>query len=332
MYCGFDVGGTKILGVAVDLPSADCAEAGSLERSAAAGSVEGLRTAAVRRGETVEDGPAIIRAVAEMAAALEADCGVSASAVGVGIAGIVDREGVLRYSPNIRGVHDLEVRRLLREHLRLPVAVENDATAAIWAESQIGAGRGSRYAALVALGTGIGTGFVLDGRLYRGWNGFAGESGHMIVEQAGEEHITGARGPWEHYASGPALRRLAQAAAARGDFDGVIERAGCTAAVAGEHVHAQIASGDPDALAVLDDFCRHAAVGVANLVHVLDPELVIIAGGLVDIGELLVSGIEKWMHGFLLGGGRRPRVRVVPAQLGSSAGAVGAALLAAGVR
>ena len=326
MYCGFDIGGTKVLGVAVDRAAAEHA-AREAEYPA-----DGFAALAVRRAETVDDGPTVIRTVAEMADALAADCGVPAAAVGVGIAGIVDREGVLRYSPNIPGVHNLEVQRLLEDRLGRPAVVENDATAATWAESQIGAGSGSRYAALVALGTGIGTGFVLDGRLYRGWNGFAGESGHMVVEQTGEKHLTGERGPWEYYASGSGLGRLAQTAAARGDFDGVVERAGSVSAVRGEHVHAQIDADDPDAFAVLDDFCRHVAVGAANLVHILDIELVIIAGGLVDIGEPLVSRIGKWTHAHMLGKEHRPLVRVVPAQLGSQAGAVGAALLAAQAR
>ena len=184
--------------------------------------------------------------------------------------------------------------------------------------------------ALVALGTGLGTGFVLDGRLYRGWNGFAGESGHMTIEMSGPEHVTGGHGPWEYYASGTGLGRLARQAAARGDFDGAINEAGSASSIRGEHVHALVAKGDPDALAVLHELCRYTAVGVANLVHVLDPEVVVIAGGLVDIGEPLVRGIEEWTHRLVLGGDLRRKVRVVAAQLGSQAGAIGAALLASG--
>ena len=316
MYCGFDIGGTKVLGVAVGRQD----EAESVRDTVA--------PVAVRSEVTIESGAAVIGVVEKMVEMLESDCSASFSAVGVGIAGIVDEEGVLRYSPNIEGVFDLEMRRRLQDSLGRPVVVENDANAATWAEWRLGAGHGSRHMLLVALGTGIGTGFVLDGRLYRGWNGFAGESGHMVVELSGPRHLTGVRGPWEYYASGPGLGRLARAAAARGDFDGIITEAGSISAIRGEHVHARITAGDPDALSVLDEFCRYVAVGVANLVHVLDPEVVVIAGGLVDIGAPLTSGIQAWTHRYVLGGKRRPRVRVVPAQLGSQAGAVGAALLA----
>ena len=295
MYCGLDIGGTKVLGVAVH-PSDPTAPV------------------AVRRDATTADSEALVETITRMVAGLEAECGTAFSAVGVGIAGLVDSDGVLKYSPNIDGVLDLDLRRRLRAEWRRPVVVENEATAAAWAESLHGAARGSRYVALVALGTGLGTGFVFDGRLYRGWNGFAGESGHMTIEMSGPEHVTGSPGPWEYYASGTGLGRLARHAAARGDR--------------GEHVHALVAKGDPDALAVLDEFCRCAAVGVANLVHVLDPEVIVIAGGLIDIGEPLVRGMETWTHRLVLGGDQRRRVQIVPARFGSQAGAIGAALLA----
>ena len=309
MYCGLDIGGTKVLGLAVhpDDP---------------------VTPVAVRRTATVADGDALIATMIEVITGLEADCAEDCSAIGIGIAGLVDSTGVLKYSPNIDGVLDLDIRRRLRADLRRPVVVENEATAAVWAESLHGAARGSRHVALVALGTGLGTGFVFDGRLYRGWNGYAGESGHMTIEMSGPEHVTGARGPWEYYASGTGLGRLARQAAARGDLDGAVTAAGSASAIRGEHVHDLVAAGDPDALAVLDEFCYYTAVGVVDLVHVLDPEMVVIAGGLVDIGEPLVRGVETWTHRLVLGGGQRRRVQVVPAQLGSQAGAIGAALLA----
>ena len=310
MYCGLDIGGTKVLGVAVH-PG------------------DPTTPVAVRRDATTADSETLIETITRMVAGLEAECGAEFSAVGVGIAGLVDSDGVLRYSPNIDGVVDLDLRHRLRAQWRRPVVVENEATAATWAESLHGAGRGARHVALVALGTGLGTGFVFDGKLYRGWNGFAGESGHMTIQMSGPEHVTGSPGPWEYYASGTGLGRLARQAAARGGFESAIDEAGSVDAIRGEHVHALVAKGEPDALAVLDEFCRCAAVGVANLVHVLDPEVIVIAGGLIDIGEPLVRGMETWTHRLVLGGGHRRRARIVPAQFGSEAGAIGAALLAA---
>ena len=212
MFCGLDIGGTKVLGVAVDR--------GDL-----------TKPVAVRRDATTADSDALIETITRMVAALEYECDTRFSAVGVGIAGLVDSNGVLKYSPNIDGVLDLDLRRRLRSEWRRPVVVENEATAAAWAESLYGAGRGSRHVALVALGTGLGTGFVFDGKLYRGWNGFAGESGHMTIEMSGPEHVTGAPGPWEYYASGTGLGRLARQAAVQGDFDGAVCEAGSVSAI-----------------------------------------------------------------------------------------------------
>lgn len=310
MFCGFDIGGTKVLGLAIEGPGA-------------------VEPVAARREATVYDGETLISTVERVVAGLESDCGRPMAAVGVGVAGIVDRTGTLRYSPNIPGVCDLPVKARLEAVLARPVTVENDATAAVWAEMRVGAGRGSRHVALVALGTGIGTGFVFDGRLHRGWNGFAGESGHMIVQHGGPEHLTGARGPWEYFASGNGLVRRARELAAEGELDGLVATAGSVEAIDGDHVHAVLAAGDPAAQSLLDELCYWAGVGVANLVHVLDPELVIISGGVVDIGEPLIRGIERWTHAHVLGGDHRPRVRVVAARLGPRAGAFGAALLAA---
>ena len=177
MYCGLDIGGTKVLGVAV--------HPGDL-----------TAPVAVRRDSTTADGNALIETITKMVAGLEAECDAAFSAVGVGIAGLVNSDGVLKYSPNIDGLLDLDIRRRLRAKWRRPVVVENEATAAAWAESLHGAARGCRHMALVALGTGMGTGFVFDGRLYRGWNGFAGESGHMTIEMSGPEYVTGGHGPW----------------------------------------------------------------------------------------------------------------------------------------
>lgn len=307
MHCGFDIGGTKVLGVAVtDDP---------------------VRPQAVRRRPTTYDAAALVETIVGMVADLEHDTGEPCEGLGLGIAGIVDRRGTLRYSPNIPGVVDLPIRRLLADALERPVVVENDATAATWAEATLGAGQGSDHVAFVALGTGIGTGFVVDGRLLRGWNGFAGESGHMTVDKDGPLHITGAPGPWEYFASGNGLGRMAREVAAAGGLRVVREAAGSVDAIRGEHVHHAVVEGDAEALELVRDFALEVAVGVANLVHVLDPEVVVIGGGLVEMGAVLVDAVRHHTHELVLGGPHRPRVKVVGARLGSRAGALGSALL-----
>ena len=210
----------------------------------------------------------------------------------------------------------------------MPVLVGNDATAGTFAEWKLGAGRDADNFAMVTLGTGIGTGFVVDGRLLRGASGFAGESGHMVVNVDGPAHRTGQRGPWEYFASGTALDRLGRKAAASGEFPWGVAKAGGADAVTSQHVAAGAAEEVEDALRILDGFCQEVGQGLANLVLVLDLELVVIGGGLCGIGEPLRAGVEHWLLELLLGSEYRPAVGVVLAELGAEAEALGAALIA----
>lgn len=309
-FAGFDIGGTKTLAVVVD-------ESGELlvER----------RVARPRGGdETVAQ---LCGLVSELADELD----VAISAVGIGIAGAISRQGSVQFSPNIPELVDFPLQELLTGCINVPIVVDNDATAATWAEHQLGAGRGVDDLLYVALGTGIGTGFVLDGRLYRGANGFAGESGHIVVDRHGDTHISGVQGPWEMYASGNGLGALARAFAAEGRFDSGIEQAGAIDAIRGEHVGHAITAGDRQAIDLLDAFAGHVAVGATNLIYVLDPRRLVLGGGLVELGEPLRAAVERHVADTTLGGAYRPPVEIVLAQLGSRSGALGAAMLARGL-
>ena len=255
-----------------------------------------------------------------------------ASAVGVGVPGLVDVSGVLRFAPNLPGVFDLDVDAAIRA--RFPgvgVRVDNDATCAGWAESQVGAARGSADALLVTLGTGIGGGVIAGGRLLRGANGFAGEFGHMVVDPNGPPCPCGQRGCWERFGSGSGLGRLAREAAAASPYGRMAELAGgdCEA-VRGEHATAAAAEGDAEALAVLAAFGRWVALGLANLANVFDPEVFVLGGGMVEAGDILLAPVRQAFAGMVVGAARRPPIAVVAAALGERAGAIGAALLAGG--
>ncbi len=152
---------------------------------------------------------------------------------------------------------------------------------------------------LVTLGTGIGGGLIVGDELVRGAAGFAGEPGHMVVDPNGPPCPCGRRGCWERYASGSGLGRLGREAAEAGRAGAVVALAGGDPeAVRGEHVTAAAAGGDPEALAVMADFAWWVALGMANLVNLLDPEVVIIGGGLAEAGELLLgptrAAFETW--------------------------------------
>ncbi len=305
---GIDVGGTKALAVTVEVGTNKV-----VDREASPSS---------------DDGPTLVDTLANLVARLGARTGREVAAVGLGVAGLAHQTGVVHYSPNLPGLGGFPIGPRLQEALGVPVVVGNDATAGTFAEWQLGAGRDTDNFAMVTLGTGIGTGFVVDGRLLRGASGFAGESGHMVVDVDGPSHRTGQRGPWEYFASGTALDRLGRKAATSGEFPWGVAKAGGADAVTSQHVAAGAAEEEEDALRILDGFCREVSQGLANLVLVLDLELVVIGGGLCSIGEPLRAGVEHWLLELLLGSEYRPAVRVVLAELGAEAGALGAALIA----
>ncbi len=308
MIVGIDVGGTNARALLVE-PGGVEVRARSLASSAG-------------------DGPALVATLVGLVDELRATSQVDA--VGLGIAGLAGRDGVLHYSPNLPDLVEFPIGPELEQASGLPVAVGNDATVATLAEARLGAGRGSDHLALVTLGTGIGTGFVLGGRLLEGANGFAGESGHSVVDADGPTHVTGQQGPWEYFASGSALGRLGRDAAAVGAFGRGVELAGSAESVTGHHVAVALGEGDRQAAELFDGWCRHVALGVANLVLLLDLDRIVLGGGLVAVGEPLRDGVARHLVDLLPGASHRPQVDLRLAELGDDAGALGAALLAAG--
>ncbi len=302
---GIDVGGTKALGVALDETGAVIAED---------------RRPTPRGDHSLEP---LVDTLVELAESLGVD-----GSLGVGVPGLVTREGVLRAAPNLDGVADFEVGRLVAERLGHPVSVDNDATCATVAEWQLGAAAGTENMMLVTLGTGIGGGLVANGAVQRGLNGFAGEFGHMVVHPNGPRCPCGRRGCWERYASGSGLAMLAREAATGRRLRAVVEHAGGDPQnVRGEHVQAAAREGDADALAVIDDFGRWVALGLSNLTNAFDPEMFVLGGGLAAGAELYLDPIVRWYSELLYQPQLRPLPRIEFAQWGPLAGAVGAALM-----
>ncbi len=182
---------------------------------------------------------------------------------------------------------------------------------------------------MVTLGTGIGGGIVLDGRLFRGAHGYAAEVGHFTIDRNGPVCACGERGHWEAIASGSALGRMAREMVAAGRGAAFVAAAGGVAAdVHGEHVVVAAHAGDADALDLLEQFADNIALGLAALANVLDPELIVIGGGLVSLGPLLFDPLGVAFRAHIEGSEHRPEVPLVPASLGEQAGAIGAAVLA----
>jgi glucokinase len=305
---GLDLGGTKCLGVVVD-------EAGAVVEEA--------------RVPTPVGAGAILSTLAGLGEKLVANAGGRVGAVGIGAPGLVDDDGVLRYAPNLPGVAEAPIAAAVRDRLGLPVVVENDASCAGWGEREMGAGRQSEHVVLITLGTGIGGGIVLGGRLFRGHHGFAGEVGHMVVDPHGPPCPCGQRGCWERFASGSGLGRIAREAALAGRAARIVALAGGDAEhVKGEHVTAAAAEGDPEALRVMAEYGWWVALGLANLANAFDPELFVLGGGLVEAGDVLLEPVRSAFNELVEGADHRPPVAIVPAELGERAGAIGAALLA----
>ncbi len=302
---GIDVGGTKALGVAIDESGVVVAED---------------RRATPRGDHSLDP---LVDTLVELAQSLGVD-----GSLGIGVPGLVTRGGVLRAAPNLDGVADFEIGRLLAERLGHAVSVDNDATCATVAEWQLGAAVGTENMVLVTLGTGIGGGLVSNGELQRGVNGFAGEFGHMVVHPDGPRCPCGRRGCWERYASGSGLAMLAREAATGGRLRAVVEHAGGDPQnVRGEHVQAAALDGDDDAIAVIDDFGRWVALGLSNLTNALDPAMFVLGGGLAAGADLYLEPIVRWYGELLYQPHLRPLPRIEFARWGPLAGAVGAALL-----
>jgi glucokinase len=360
---GVDIGGTKILGVVIGEHGAVLAErrvptppeaASSAARRASHGARDG--TSGAHLADSVAD--AVADAVAGLLGqlardALEAQAArgragdvqrriarvtqdVVPAAVGIGIAGLVDGAGVLRFSPNLAALQGADIGALVAARLaggRLEEAIvrtHNDASCAALAELHLGAARGMREGLVLTLGTGIGGAQITDGRVRLGAHGFGGEFGHMVVDPHGPPCPCGNRGCWERFASGGGLARLAREAALAGTLDEVVRRAGGDAEhVTAEHVTTAAGAGDPGARRVMDELGWWIGLGLANLVAAFDPQWIVLGGGLGHVGDVLLEPARTALSALVEGGSAREVVPVVEAGLGEQAGAVGAALAVA---
>jgi len=306
---GVDVGGTKVAAGVVD-------EYGKI--------IESVRrpTPSASPGQTEQ---VIAEAVTDLRGRHQV------TAVGLGAAGFVDESrATIRFAPNLAW-RDEPLRQRIEGLVGLPVVVENDANASAWAEVRFGAARGHEHVIFVAVGTGIGAGIVLDGKLYRGRWGMAGEPGHVRVVPDGRPCGCGNRGCWEQYASGHALvaeareqARRAPAAAAR-----LLELAGGNPeGITGAQVTRAAREGDPAAIGCFQTVGGWLGQGLADLADILDPGCFVIGGGVSDAGELLVGPARAAFSQRLTGRSYREQAPIELAELGADAGLVGAADLA----
>jgi glucokinase len=282
------------------------------------------------------EGPVrVVEVMAQAANQAMANAGVELSAVhGVGIAaaGAIDqRRGIVIHSPHLLGWDRVPLVQLLQHHLQLPTVMDNDANLAALGEYTYGAGQGVDNLLFVTLSTGIGGGIIIGGRLYRGGHGFAGEVGHISVLAGGPRGWSSVAGAVEALASGSALAGEVSRRLRNGEPSLLQERGSAhgTEAVTAELIFEAYHRGDELARKVVAQAVVYLGAGLTSLVNVLDPELLIIGGGLANQWEAYIEPAVEIMRAQAMAGIGRS-LRVVPAALGARAGALGAVALAAG--
>lgn len=303
---GVDLGGTKILTALAD------------ERGNIVARVK-VDTEAARGVDAVLD--RLVDSVRHVAN------GYPLAAVGVGSPGPLDHNsGLVYHSPNL-GWRNVPLGRLLRERLALPVLVENDANCAALGEYARGAGQGFQHLVYVTVSTGVGGGLILDGRVYHGSAGGAGEIGHMNLDPLGPLCSCGRRGCLEALASGTAIAREARELVAAGGGEALRRLAPETDSITAKVVAEAARGGDAPAQAILRNAATHLGRGLSILITLLNPAMVVVGGGVTASGpEFLNTAREEAKR--LAYAPAWERVSVVPAQLGTDSGVIGAIVLA----
>lgn len=273
----------------------------------------------------------LVRRIAATARALEEQGGPKAQpvAAAAAIAGIIDTSrGVVTTSPNIPFIKDAPLRDMLQRVLGMKTVLLNDATAAAFGEHRAGAGRGTRNMMFITVSTGIGGGAIINGELYQGSSGAALEAGHMVIEAGGPLCACGNRGCLETLASGTAIARYAREAIANGRASTIPENCGGIDGISAEGVARAADGGDHLAQEVISRAAAYLGIGLLNLVHIFNPDMIVIGGGVSLMGERLLGPAREVVNSQAF---RLPRqaVRILPAMLGVDAGIIGAAIYAA---
>lgn len=284
-----------------------------------------VKTRAPRPAEAIFDS---IKEAVDMAVV---NAGISydeITSVGIGTPGSVNKDtGAIEFSNNLK-FHNVPAKAMLEERLKKPIYLENDANAAALGEAVAGSGHGVKNFVAVTLGTGVGSGIIIDGKIYRGSNFCGGEMGHMVINVDGIPCNCGRKGCWEKYASATAL--VSQAVEAmQGDKASLLWQTcdGDLNKVDGKSIFDAVDLGDETAKAVVDRYLYYVAIGIANVVNALQPETVCVGGGISGQGEKILQPIRDMVKAERYSVYAENQANIVPALLGNDAGIIGAALL-----
>ncbi len=302
---GIDVGGTKVAAGVLD------------ER--------GRRVDEIKYPSDPTDSEAMFELLVSIIQTFQSQYDISGA--GVALPSFIDKAQRYVYTTANLNWNDEPLVDRLEQRLGLPILLDNDANAAGWAEFSFGAGRGHDDGLMLTIGTGVGGAVILNGELYRGGFGLAGEPGHMRLVPGGRPCGCGARGCLEQYASGSALTRAARELA---DSDNPLGAG--LAAIQAKHgqltgglIHQALRDGDPGAASVIVTTGDYVGQGIASIASIIDPEVVVIGGGVAATGELFYSAIVDGYRNNLPSAGKRPELSISLAELGNAAGWIGAA-------
>lgn len=246
--------------------------------------------------------------------------------LGIGLPGLLDKKkGVLVYANNLN-FDGVNVVKEMKKRINLPVYIENDANCAAIGENTCGAADGDKNVVYVTLGTGVGAGILINGKVFDGAFGGGGEAGHMVIVAEGEMCTCGRKGCWEAYASANALRREGRIAAAKYPNSAIFRMVdGDIRLIEAKTVFDAADEGDEIAKTIVDNYVIYVAIGLVNLVNIFQPEAIVIGGGICARGEDLINPIVEILNTRVYGG--KLKTKVVVASLGNDAGIVGAAML-----
>lgn len=311
IYAGVDIGGMTIKVGLVN-------ENGKivLSRAFATEQEKGFKSMVARTAE-------MVRALLDEANYSLLDLG----GIGFGIPGTVDsKKGMIVSAVNI-GCKNEKLVEEMAQYFNVPIAVGNDANMAALGEQRFGAGKGHENVVMITLGTGIGGGIIIDGKLYEGNGGAGGEVGHQIIVVDGEQCNCGRRGCWERYASATGLINQTKYAMADNANSLMHKIASENGGVDGKTAFLAKDAGDEAGRYVVEQYLHYLSEGLLNLAYVLHPEMFIIGGGISHEGKNVMDPLREKLNESLQSSGMLPLIEIVQASLGNNAGIIGAAAL-----
>lgn len=249
------------------------------------------------------------------------------SSIGLGTPGTVNKEGVIEFANNL-GFDHIPARDMIVERLEdVPVYIENDANCAAIGEAFAGCGNGSKNFVAVTLGTGVGSGIIIDGKIISGVNNAGGECGHMVINVDGEPCTCGRKGCWEAYASATALINQTKAAMEQHSDSVMHELAKEEGKVSGRTAFDGMRRQDAAATQVVEQYTKYVAAGLTNLVNALQPEIICVGGGICNEGETLLRPLRRYIEAERYSVYSKVQTKLMKAELGNDAGVIGAAIL-----